>query len=413
MNRSWFKKSFLLSLVFFVALGGFSCKKGTGDTKPGNVDNNKNKGIKIGSFKIKDKEYKIWQLDLDKDKVMVVELPYGLESFTKNDVTNIKAKDLELELDRIEPETVTPGDVGMGFTIITKANATTKATSRSFKAVKGKKVLPRYKVTYETDPKGAGNIFVSFVEGGRTIPPDDMVDEGSNLYFDLSVLNDSYDSEDFEWIGAKVPDPTKPRRAEVLDIKSNVHVVAKLKRKIITLVLNSILLDGKPAIRSQADENQYIFVADEGVSEIKEIKVKYDGEVKDGKPKEKIEGITLPYTITNEPKVVTISVEGDEIYNPMPPVTLKIYKSKTLVLDSITVNDNNLPLTVKDNKIEEDQKINADSITSAKAKFIGIKDEITLTVTGGAITAEGTEITFTAKKDGYDDWEQKVKIKKK
>lgn|GEM_PF-5847073 len=217
MKNLWFRKGFLLSLTFLLLLAGISCKQ-----PENNKDNRKD--IKIESFKIKGELVEVSKLQDSK-----IELPFRIESFTKNDIREIKGKDgsedVFLALDKITPDLVTPTKEGVAFTITTKATKKYKASTLS-NLLAVKKDAVKYKITYSVDPQVEGSISPTI--GGTPLPADGMVEECSVITFMLTIT-DPKKYKLSEWQGAE-QDASNPLKA-TLTVDGSKDVVAKLKKR--------------------------------------------------------------------------------------------------------------------------------------------------------------------------------------
>jgi len=401
-----------MSLVFFLAFGSFSC----GQPKSGgDKDGAKAKDVNIGSFKIKDTQYNVFELQDGK-----VVLPASVSSFTKDDVKEVKAKDgkktVDLEVDSITPATVTPTEEGVEFTITTKATKDYKASSKKLKAVKGKNEVNKYKVTYATDPANKGSITPSLSSGA--FPADGMVPEGETVIFDFAPTDSDYEPQPDEWVGANV-DATNKNRATAV-ISATTHVVAKLKLKNpgggtdnITVKF-SVEGDGKLEMR--ADGKDYVHTqaeATSGISIPKGTKVSFTATPSNGQRVATWEGVDGAKEQNNV-----------EVLDPQTDLTVKVTfgpipQRINLTLESITVDGKKVNPDLNDQSYKFQAEGNVNKVNKIDVKFSN-EDATTKPVVtfSPALPVdlgvnEQTIFINVARDDKYERWQGSVIVSKK
>lgn len=413
MKRTWFRKGFLMSLVFFLAFGSFSC----GQPKSGgDKDGAKAKDVSIGSFKIKDTQYNVFELQDGK-----VVLPASVSSFTKDDVKEVKAKDgkktVDLEVDSITPATVTPTEEGVEFTITTKATKDYKASSKKLKAVKGKNEVNKYKVTYATDPANKGNITPSLSSGA--FPADAMVPEGETVIFDFAPTDSDYEAEPLEWVGATV-DATNKNRATAV-ISATTHVVAKLKLKNpggggtdnITVKFS---VEGVGKLEMRADGNDYVHTqaeASSGISIPKGTKVSFTATPGNGQRVAAWEGVDGAKEQNNV-----------EVLDPQADLTVKVTFGSipqriNLKLKTITVDDKKVDPDTNDQSYKFQAESNVEKVNKIEVKFENEDATTPPVVTFSPALPvdldvnEQTIFINVARNDKYERWQGSITVSKK
>lgn len=190
MKQGKLFKSFLLLGMAVLLFAVSSCGN------PNNSSEDKTESVVITKVTIKDQVF-------DVSTTKTISLPNGVDSFTANDVKNIKGKvkgqgaEIGLALDKIDPTPVQPTVQGANFTLYTKATKEYKAGKITLTALKETKQSNTFAVNFEVTPSGAAEITAT-VEG-KPITSGASVSENAIVTFALKILKQNF--KEVEWKG--------------------------------------------------------------------------------------------------------------------------------------------------------------------------------------------------------------------
>ena len=219
-----FRNIFLVGMAFTLFLMS-SCDTPNNNT-PNNKPDDKAKAVTITKVTIADQEFDV---STSKD----ITLPSGVESFTANDVKNVKGKvegkgaEIVLDLDKIEPTQVNATEQGVDFTLHTKATKEYKAGKITLKALKATSGAKDVTVTYEVENAADGQKHGSMavVKGTNAVTNNSKVKVGDTLTAAASPAN-GYEVEEWKINNVKKEGAT----SNILTVKvGDEHVTAGLK----------------------------------------------------------------------------------------------------------------------------------------------------------------------------------------
>ncbi|MGP1520371.1 MAG: hypothetical protein ACTTIZ_02515 [Treponema sp.] len=218
MKQGKLFKSFLLLGMAVLLFAVSSC------ANPNNSSEDKTESVVITKVTIKDQVF-------DVSTTKTISLPNGVDSFTANDVKNVKGKvkgqgaEIDLALDKIDPTPVQPTVQGANFTLYTKATKEYKAGKITLVASKETKQSKAFAVNFEVTPSNAAKITAT-VEG-KPIDSGNTVSENAIVTFELTLLKQTF--KEVEWKGPTnlVVDTNKMKAT--LTVKEITNITVTLK----------------------------------------------------------------------------------------------------------------------------------------------------------------------------------------
>ncbi|MGP1439656.1 MAG: hypothetical protein ACTTJ3_02825 [Treponema sp.] len=220
MKQGKLFKSFLLLGMAVLLFAVSSCDN------PSNSSEDKTESVVITKVTIKGQEF-------DVSTTNTISLPNGVDSFTADDVKNVKGKvkgqgaEIDLALDKIDPTPVQPTVQGANFTLYTKATKEYKAGKITLTALKEAKQSKTFPVNFEVTQSDAAKITAT-VEG-KPITSGTPVSENATVTFALEMLKQNF--KVVEWKGSDHLKVENNKMGATLTVKEITNITVTLQEE--------------------------------------------------------------------------------------------------------------------------------------------------------------------------------------
>ncbi len=218
MKQGKLFKSFLLLGMAVLLFAVSSCDN------PSNSSEDKTESVVITKVTIKGQEF-------DVSTTNTISLPNGVDSFTADDVKNVKGKvkgqgaEIDLALDKIDPTPVQPTVKGVNFTLYTKATKEYKAGKITLVALKGTNQGKTFAVNFVVTPSDAAKITATVA--GNPITSGTPVSEDAIVTFALTDLKQNF--KVVGWTGSTHLVETADKMGATLTVKEITTVTVTLQ----------------------------------------------------------------------------------------------------------------------------------------------------------------------------------------
>ncbi|MGP1415748.1 MAG: hypothetical protein ACTTJ6_07490 [Treponema sp.] len=220
MKQGKLFKSFLLLGMAVLLFAVSSCGN------PNNSSEDKTESVVITKVTIKDQVF-------DVSTTKTISLPNGVDSFTANEVKNIKGKvkgqgaEIDLALDKIDPTPVQPTVKGTNFTLYTKATKEYKAGKITLVALKGTNQGKTFAVNFVVTPSDAAEITATVA--GNPITSGTSVSENAIVTFALANLKDNF--KVVSWAGSNHLVEKDGKMGATLTVKEITKITVTLEKE--------------------------------------------------------------------------------------------------------------------------------------------------------------------------------------
>lgn len=220
MRQKKFFRNFFLVGMAIILFGVSSC-----DT-PNDTSKNKARLVAITKVTIKGQEFDV---SIKQDIV----LPSSVESLIATDVTSVKGKvegkgaEVDLQFDKITPETVSVTAQGTPFLLYTKATKEYKVGSIALKAIKSTSQETTFNVNFSVTPSDAATLTATVA--GSAINTGDPVAKDATVTFALVITKPNYKVKD--WAGSADLTPSSDKMGATLVVKENTTISVTLEEE--------------------------------------------------------------------------------------------------------------------------------------------------------------------------------------